>query len=62
MATPSPGFDSPAVGFEQPFDMLEACHERVRRSLSLLERLIAHIVERLPASGPMRGVICSAAP
>jgi hemerythrin-like domain-containing protein len=38
-----PGFDSPAVGFEQPFEMLEACHERVRRSLALLERLIGHV-------------------
>lgn len=33
----------PAVGFDQPFEMLEACHERVRRSLALLARLIAHI-------------------
>ena len=38
-----PGFGSPAVGFEQPFEMLEACHERVRRSLALLGRLIEHI-------------------
>lgn len=33
----------PAVGFEQPFEMLEACHERVQRSLGLLERLIEHV-------------------
>ncbi|MEQ1686855.1 MAG: hemerythrin domain-containing protein [Burkholderiaceae bacterium] len=38
-----PGFDAPAVGFEQPFEMLEACHERVRRSLALLERLVGHV-------------------
>jgi hemerythrin-like domain-containing protein len=38
-----PGFDSPGVGFEQPFEMLEACHERVQRSLDLLARLIEHI-------------------
>jgi hemerythrin-like domain-containing protein len=38
-----PGFDSPAVGFEQPFEMLAACHERVQRSLDLLARLIAHV-------------------
>ncbi|MGB3066911.1 MAG: hemerythrin domain-containing protein [Ottowia sp.] len=38
-----PGFNAPAVGFEQPFEMLEACHERVQRSLGLLERLLAHI-------------------
>jgi hypothetical protein len=24
-----PGFDTPAVGFRQPYEMLEACHERV---------------------------------
>jgi hemerythrin-like domain-containing protein len=35
--------NAPAVGFEQPFEMLEACHERVRRSLDLLDRLIAHV-------------------
>ena len=38
-----PGFDAPAVGFEQPFDMLVACHERVDRTLDLLRRLIDHI-------------------
>lgn len=37
------GFDSPAVGFEQPFEMLEACHERVQRSLVLLGKLVDHI-------------------
>lgn len=36
-------FDSPSVGFEQPFEMLEACHERVQRSLTLLGRLVDHI-------------------
>lgn len=35
--------NAPAVGFEQPFEMLEACHERVRRSLDLLERLIVYV-------------------
>ena len=34
---------SPGVGFEQPFEMLEACHERVQRSVGLLERLLVHI-------------------
>ena len=38
-----PGFRSPGVGFEQPFEMLQACHERVQRSLALLGRLIEHI-------------------
>ena len=35
---------APAPTFEQPFDMLEACHERVHRSLDLLARLRAHVV------------------
>ena len=43
MATALPGFDTPAVGFEQPFEMLAACHDRVRRSLTLLQRMIEHI-------------------
>lgn len=33
----------PAVGFDQPFEMLAACHDRVRRSLGLLQRLHAHV-------------------
>lgn len=38
-----PGFSAPAVGFEQPFAMLEACHERVQRTLDLLGRLRLHV-------------------
>jgi hemerythrin-like domain-containing protein len=34
---------SPAAGFEQPFEMLAACHERVQRMLDLLQRLRAHL-------------------
>lgn len=34
----------PAVGFDQPFEMLAACHDRVRRSLDLLQRLQAHVL------------------
>ena len=33
----------PAVGFDEPFEMLAACHDRVRRSLDLLLRLQAHV-------------------
>jgi hemerythrin-like domain-containing protein len=35
--------DGPAAGFDQPFEMLEACHGRVERMLRLLERLAAHL-------------------
>lgn len=43
MATALPGFDAPAVGFEAPYEMLAACHERVQRSLDLLGRLVDYI-------------------
>lgn len=33
----------PASGFDQPFEMLVACHERVQRTLALLLRLGAHL-------------------
>ena len=41
-----PGWRSPATGFEQPFEMLEACHERVLRMLALLGRLRQHLKEQ----------------
>jgi hemerythrin-like domain-containing protein len=34
---------APAAGFDQPFEMMLECHERVRRMLSLLERLTAYL-------------------
>jgi hemerythrin-like domain-containing protein len=34
-----PGHRSPGAGFEAPFEMLGACHERVERMLRLLARL-----------------------
>ncbi|MBL8341639.1 MAG: hemerythrin domain-containing protein [Rubrivivax sp.] len=37
---------APAAGFDQPFEMLDACHQRVRRSLALLQRLERHLGER----------------
>ena len=38
-----PGFGAPAVGFDTPFEMLQACHERVERSLTLLARLCSYL-------------------
>jgi hemerythrin-like domain-containing protein len=34
---------APAAGFEEPFEMLAACHERMQRMLALLARLRAHL-------------------
>lgn len=41
-----PGVHTPGVGFDQPFEMLVACHERVQRMLTLLERLYQYLQER----------------
>lgn len=38
---------SPGASFDEPFEMLGACHERVTRMLALLQRLRSH----LPAHG-----------
>lgn len=43
-----PGFSTPAVGFDEPFAMLQACHERVQRTLDLLARLRDHVHKRGP--------------
>ncbi|MDR1968017.1 MAG: hemerythrin domain-containing protein [Burkholderiaceae bacterium] len=40
-----PGVSTPAVGFDQPFEMLTACHERVQRSLDLLRRVRQHVAQ-----------------
>jgi hemerythrin-like domain-containing protein len=34
---------APSATFEEPFDMLEACHQRVQRMLTLLAKLRAHV-------------------
>jgi hemerythrin-like domain-containing protein len=44
---------APAAGFDQPFEMLDACHERVRRMLALLGRLRAHLADH-GADAPAR--------
>ena len=38
-----PGAQPSAATFEQPFEMLTACHERVDRMLRLLDRLCQHL-------------------
>jgi hemerythrin-like domain-containing protein len=39
-------FQSPAVGCDEPFEMLIACHERVQRMLDLLERARMHALTK----------------
>ena len=38
-------FRTPAAGFDQPLELWLACHDRVRRMTSLLERLYEHLQE-----------------
>ena len=37
---------APSAGFDEPFEMLLACHERVSRMLALLQRLGGHLADR----------------
>ena len=37
---------APSAGFDEPFEMLLACHQRVERMLGLLERLAGHLDAR----------------
>lgn len=40
-----PGAPGPAAGFDAPFELLAACHDRLRERLDLLDRLLAHLRE-----------------
>lgn len=41
-----PGHSAPAAGFEAPFEMLAACHERIERTLKLQARLRQHLLDK----------------
>ena len=41
-----PGLHTPGAGFDEPFELLDACHDRVRRSLDLLQRLRAYLRDK----------------
>ena len=41
-----PGHKAPAAGFEEPFEMLANCHERVERMLTLQARLQQHLLDK----------------
>lgn len=43
MSSPITLHAAPAAGFDEPFEMLAACHERVERMLNLLQRLAQHL-------------------
>jgi hemerythrin-like domain-containing protein len=43
MSASFPGFPSPAPGFDEPLEMLDACHGRIEAQLATLERLVEHL-------------------
>jgi hypothetical protein len=43
MTSPLTLHASPAAGFDEPFEMLAGCHDRVQRMVDLLERLAGHL-------------------
>ncbi len=48
MSSPIPLHPAPSAGFDEPFEMLAACHERVERMLGLLQRLAEHVAAQGP--------------
>jgi hemerythrin-like domain-containing protein len=48
MASPLTLHAAPAAGVDQPFELLSACHDRVRRSLDLRRRLVDHVEQHGP--------------
>lgn len=41
-----PGHSAPAAGFEEPFEMLATCHDRVERMLALQVKLCQHLLDK----------------
>ena len=41
-----PGHSAPSAGFEAPFEMLAACHDRVERMLALQKKLQLHLLTK----------------
>ena len=39
-------FPSPAADFDHPLDILDGCHERIRRQCRLIERIRSHMLAR----------------
>lgn len=56
VATPLTPNRSPSAGFDEPFGMLLACHERVLGTLGLLSRLADHLRAQGAEMARRRGV------
>jgi len=55
-----PGFGAPAPGFDEPLEMLHACHGRIQAQLATLEKLVPHLAREgcdAPAREAARAVM-----
>jgi hemerythrin-like domain-containing protein len=39
-------FPSPAAGFDHPIEILEGCHQRIRRNCALVQRVVRHVAAK----------------
>jgi hemerythrin-like domain-containing protein len=46
-----PGFGAPAPGFDEPLEMLAACHGRIQDQIATLEKMVPHLA-RAGCDGP----------
>src|SRR5689334_1951600 len=53
-------FAAPAPGFDEPLEMLAACHERIEAQLRTLEKLVEHLSQNCAANGAAHGADNSA--
>jgi hemerythrin-like domain-containing protein len=40
-----PGFGAPAPGFDEPLEMLAACHGRIQDQIATLEKMVPHLAQ-----------------
>ena len=55
-----PGFGAPAPGFDEPLEMLYACHGRIQDQIATLEKLVPHLARAgcdAPAQEAARAVL-----
>ena len=53
-------FPSPAASFDHPFEMLDGCHERIRRQCATIAAIATHVIDHGvddEARGAARGVV-----
>jgi hemerythrin-like domain-containing protein len=55
-----PPFPTPAAGFDHPFEVIDGCHERIKRHCATIAAIAAHVADHGPdgeAREAARGVV-----